>query len=161
MNFYPLQNRWSKVRDLYQSIDAAAIWYPEMEAYSESRAEENGYEYRPRGLTPELRPAAYDSCDWRWCQGRRGPKPHYWDYVCHSACHWVVSLHLWVAKQAEPNRDWRIVSSNKHSTVWDGKKTLFDGNFMALGIDEEETWELAAEQADSLVFPVGELMLHD
>lgn len=161
MEFYPIQKRWKKLGPLYRSPEATAIWHPEMEAYSFGRAEDYGYPFRPRPLTPDLRPEAYDSCDWRWCQGRRGPQPHFWEYTCHAACHWVAPLHLWVAQQAEPDRQWRLVSSNAHSTIWDGKETLFDGNFLALGISPEETWELAARQADSEIYPVGVSIRHD
>ena len=36
-----------------------------------------------------------------------------------------------------------IVTTRKHSTVWDGAETLFDINFLALGVDPDEAWELA------------------
>jgi hypothetical protein len=35
---------------------------------------------------------------------------------------------------AEPKRTWRIVSSEMHSTCWDGRETLFDLNFEALQV---------------------------
>lgn len=158
MKYYPIQNRWQKLKHFYLSSEAAEIWFPEMEAFQESKCEDNNFPFRPKEFTNDLRPRDYDGCDWRL--GHRGRQPHYWDFVCHAACHWVVSLHLWVAEQAEPDRDWRIVSANTHSTVWDGEDTLFDGNFLALGVDADEAWELASKQKDSRILPVGELMLH-
>ena len=41
------------------------------------------------------------------------------------------------------NRMWRITSSSKHSTVWDGNETLFDLNFQAMGISPNECFSLA------------------
>ena len=35
------------------------------------------------------------------------------------------------------------MTSQKHSTVWDGAETLFDINFLALGVDADEAWRLA------------------
>jgi hypothetical protein len=44
---------------------------------------------------------------------------------------------------AEPERPWRIITSDKHSTVWDGKRTRFDLSFLALGVSPQECFELA------------------
>jgi hypothetical protein len=93
MSYVPIQQRWRKLGPLYRSLTAAAIWFPEMEAFSFCRAEERGYPYRPIPLTPDLVPARYDSYDWRFCRDRPGPAPAFWDYACHSACHWLTSLH--------------------------------------------------------------------
>jgi hypothetical protein len=161
MRYYPIQKQWRKLKPIYGSIMAAAIWHPEMEAFAANRARSNGYPFKSEAWTPELRPWHYDSCDWRWDHGRPGPNPSFWDYTCHSACHWTCSLHLWVAKHVQPDLPWRIVTSDRHSTVWDGAETLWDGNFLALGVPADEAWELAAEQPDSEMLPVGALMLHD
>lgn len=160
LTYYPLQKRWRKVGPIYRSKAAAAIWHPEMEAYAAARAEDYGYQHKPTPWSEDLRPEHWDSCDWRWSHGRRGPQPAFWEYVCHSACHWTCSLHLWVAQRAEPDRPWRIVTSQKHSTVWDGDSTLWDGNFLALGVPANEAWGLAAEQDDSEELLPGALMLH-
>jgi hypothetical protein len=45
-----------------------------------------------------------------------------------------------------PERPWRIITSVKHSTVWDGEETLFDFNFQAFGIDANECFEMALEK---------------
>jgi len=55
-----------------------------------------------------------------------------------------VNFALRLACLAEPKRSWRIVTSDKHSTVWDGHRTLFEFNFQAMGIDAQECWERAA-----------------
>jgi hypothetical protein len=161
MAYAPLQRWWRRLGPLYRAEEATLLWYLELEAFSRDRAEDHGFAYKPVPLTPELRPVRYDSCDWRFDRACPGPAPAFWDYVVHSACHWTCNLHLWVAAHARPKQPWRIVTSQKHSTVWDGENTLWDGNFLALGVTAEEAWSLAAEQPDSEHLPVGELMLHE
>src|ERR1700752_3272445 len=100
-------------------------------------------------------PEDFESWDWRWSHGRRGPCPRFWAYVKHSACHWIANFALQLAQLAEPGEKWRIVTSQKHSTVWDGQKTLFDFNLLALGVPVDEAWELAAESKGSRVLPIG------
>jgi hypothetical protein len=94
-----------------------------------------------KSFTHRQFPRDFESCDW-WC-GHRGPEPRYWRYVKHSACHWLVNFNLRLAQLVEPNRPWRIVTSEKHSTVWDGEQTLFEFNFLALGIAPDECFALA------------------
>src|SRR5947208_3206055 len=77
-------------------------------------------------------PCDFESCD--WACSRRGRRPAYWRYVKHAACHWLVNFNLRLAMLVEPRRSWRILTSNEHSTVWDGEETLFDLNFLALGV---------------------------
>lgn len=93
-------------------------------------------EFKPGGFPDE-----YESCDWRL--KHKAPYPRFWRYVKHSACHWIVNFTLKLAMLVEPNRNWRIISSDAHSTVWDGDKTLFDFNFQALGISPQECYDSA------------------
>ena len=67
-----------------------------------------------------------------------GAAAGFWDYAVHSGCHWVVNFNLRLAELVEPKRPWRIVTTQKHSTVWDGAETLFDINFLALGVHPDE-----------------------
>jgi hypothetical protein len=96
-------------------------------------------------------PSWCETCDWR--VNHRGTEPRYWKYVCHGACHWIVNFALRLASLAEPNHKWRIISSDKHSTVWDGFHVLFDVNFQALGVPAHECYLLAMQ--DGCVLPVG------
>jgi hypothetical protein len=89
-------------------------------------------------------PREFENCDW-WL-GHRGKEPRFWQYVKHAACHWLVNFNLYLARLVEPNRSWRIITSDRHSTVWDGDQTLFEFNFLALGIDPDECFRLANEQ---------------
>ena len=70
-------------------------------------------------------------------------------------CHWLVNFNLRLAMLTEPERLWRIITSGKHSSVWDGEHTLFDLNFLALGIPPDECFEMAYETE----LPVGRYRL--
>lgn len=90
-------------------------------------------------------PADYETC--LWDLGRIGRPPEYLKYVKHGACHWLVNFNLKLACLVEPDKQWRIVTSNSHSTVWDGEDTLFDINYFALKVDPNFAFEEANKQA--------------
>jgi len=159
--YYPIQKRWRKLRPLFEQLDIIELMHHEMECYASSRADDYGYKHRPKPFSLDVRPADYDSCDWRWSSGRRGPQPGYWAWACHSACHWVASANLVVISQLEPDRPWRIATSSSHTTVVDMERRLmFDTNYLALGVSAEECWAAAVEADDSDLFPIGETMKH-
>lgn len=160
MTYYPIQQRWRKVGPIYRSAQATEIWYPEMLAFAAQRCLDYGFSFKPPKQLPDS-PAYFDTCDWRFFRDKPGPAPAFWDYACHSACHWTANLSLFVAMQAEPDRAWRLVTSNSHTTVWDGQTTLWDTNFAALGVPADEAWELAANRPDSEHLEVSEFMWHD
>jgi hypothetical protein len=89
-------------------------------------------------------PSDFETCDWG--VDHRGRRPAFWRYVKHAACHWLVNFSLRLAMLVEPNKPWRIITSEKHSTVWDGGDTLFDFNFQAFGIDPNKCFEDAFEK---------------
>jgi hypothetical protein len=95
-------------------------------------------------FNPGQFPSEFESCDWRL--DRRGPEPRFWRYVKHGACHWLVNFNLRLAQLTEPARQWRILTSDLHSTIWDGDQTLFDLSFFALGVSPEECFSLANER---------------
>ena len=94
-------------------------------------------------------PREFETCDWD--VDYEGRHPGYWAYVKHAACHWLVNFNLALAKLVDPERPWRIITSVKHSSVWDGDKMLFDFNFLALGVPADEAFEMAYKR----VLPVG------
>lgn len=160
--YYPIQKHWRRLRPLFEHHTVLELMHEEMEAYAQARAEDHGYEYKPTPWQEGLRPERWDSCDWRWGNGRRGPQPGYWAWCCHSACHWLVSHNLAVISQLEPDRPWQIATSDKHSTVVDlERELLFDTNWQALGIPPEECWKKAVGWHNTQLLPVGHLMLHN
>lgn len=153
LKYFPIQQHWGTIGPIYKSWEAAKIWIPNMIEYAEQRGHENGYKFTYDPDRYEL-PMDFDSCDWRFNRaGRRGPNPHFWDYVCHSACHWLVDLSLYVAMTAFPQVPWRIVSHDSsrrggsHSTIWNGdcnNPVLFDANFLALDVKVKEAWKIVS-----------------
>jgi hypothetical protein len=104
----------------------------------------------PQEFTSDLRPKDYETCDWRWNCGRRGRHPAFWDFVCHSACHWVNVVAFLVAQKALPQYDWQLASSDLHTTVIDLKSMmLFDPNFLAIGVSADEAVAMALHQPSS------------
>jgi hypothetical protein len=89
-------------------------------------------------------PCEFESCDWNI--DHRGKHPAFWQYVKHAACHWLVNFNLRLAMLVEPEKPWRIITSEKHSTVWDGGDTLFEFNFQAFGIDPNKCFETSFEK---------------
>ncbi len=144
--YVDIKRHWRRLRPVFASDKARAIWEPCMMEFAQWRAEERGYTYKP--YDDGSKPERYDSCDWRWSGERRGRMPAYWDYACYSACHWVVDLGLFVAQSYAKSEEWRIITSQKHSTVWNGdcqKPLLFDINFSALGVSAQDALTLAAK----------------
>lgn len=145
VQYFPIQKHWRKLGPLFRSKESKSIWLPNMHELMRQRASEHGFKYK-RHKDRESCPAEFDGCDWR-CD-HVGRAPAYWDFACHAACHWVVDMCLYVARLAYPRVPWRIVNSDKHSTVWNGcSKTpvLFDINFLALKVSPREAWLMAAK----------------
>lgn len=157
--YYDIQKNWRKLKPWFEEAYIIETAYEEMEEYNWAKSDDWGFTYNPKPFDYSIRPSDYDGMDWR-CD-KPGRKPKYWDWACAGACHWVNNIGMLVAKFALPKHDWRIVTSNKHTTVWDGKDTLFDLNFLALGVSVERCWELASQQEDSEILPVGLVPLHE
>jgi len=156
VKYFPIQQYWRSLKPIFESEAATGIWVMNMADFEEQRSVERGY----KNMFPKNRcrlilnsPSEYDSCDWRFNRGKRGRAPAYFNYACHSACHWVADLALFVASKHSPHIQWRIITSQKHSTVWNGCKTrpvLFDINFSAIGISPSEAWILATKDGEVL-----------
>ncbi len=150
LRYVEISRHWRKIKPHLLHPNAEGIWRANMKDYAEQRAEKYKYKFRFRHGDYQT-PSDFDSCDWRWC-GHVGRRPEYWLWVCHSACHFLVDLNLFVAVQSFPGFEWRIVSrtgggeQNSHSTVWNGDESdplLFDMNFSALKVPAKQTWETA------------------
>lgn len=57
-----------------------------------------------------------------------------------------MNLALVLAMHVVPDRPWRIITSDKHSTVWDGEMTLFDFNFSAMEVPPDQCFQNAYEE---------------
>lgn len=141
MEYYPFTQRWRKIKPHLSNKQVQDVLVSDFNKFTFGR----WGEYFKHGMVP----FEFESCDWH-CD-RKGKRPAFWDYVRHSACHWVVNFNLELAKLVEPKKQWRIVTSQGHSTVWDGENTLFDMNFCALGIEPNEAFKIANKKQ----LPIG------
>jgi len=146
MKYYPIQKKWSKIKTHLSDKEVQRLLVRDFNKFTMGRWNQQFKE----GMTPH----EFESCDW-WLD-HRGRMPEYWNYVKHAACHWLVNMQLALAKKVEPKKRWRIISSQDHSTVWDGEETLFDFNFSALGVDPNEAFELAMQE--NKVLPEGKYL---
>ena len=136
MQYYDLKRHWRKVK--------RHIAHPEVQQTLVRDFNKFTYGRWRQKFEPGMVPHQFESCDW-WCE-HRGRLPAFWSYTKHSACHWLVNFTLLLAQRVEPKRQWRIITSQEHSTVWDGERLLFDFNFLAMGVSPEECFKLAYEQ---------------
>lgn len=136
LRYYDLKRHWRRLEPHLGDEKLNAILVRDFNKYTSGRWD--------KPFRPGQFPREFESCDWDF--GHRGPQPRYWRYVKHSACHWLVNFNLRLAQLVEPSRPWRILTSDKHSTVWDGEETLFDFNFLALGVAPDECFALANER---------------
>jgi len=133
MRYYDLSKNWRKVRPHLNNPKVVETLHRDF----------NRYTYvRWRQKFPSdcgQHPFDFESCGW-WCE-HRGRRPQYWQYCKHAACHWLVNFNLELAQLVLPKKPWRIITSVKHSTVWDGDDTLFDFSFQAMGIPPDECFQ--------------------
>lgn len=141
MRYYDLKRHWRKV--------AVQIDTPTVQRVLVRDFNKLTYGKWRKPFTLGSKPSEFENCDWRI--SRRGRPPAYWAYVKHGACHFLCNFWLVTAEQVLPDRPWRILTSNQHSTVWDGDETLFDFNFQAFNIDPDECFAMANDEE----LPVG------
>jgi hypothetical protein len=156
MRYYDVQRHWTKrIMPHLSDPVVQVVLVNEMNAFLKARTEDTGFD-QGKFHSGDV-PHDHESCYW-WLD-HRGPMPRFWRYVRHSACHWLVTFNLLLAERAAPKQPWRIVTSDRHSTVWNGDDLLFDMNFLALGVDPDEAFHLAHEGGE--VWKPGQWMLHD
>eukprot|EP01043_Picozoa_sp_COSAG02_P027184 COSAG02_NODE_1591_length_11781_cov_861.345403_2_plen_341_part_00 len=116
------------------------------------------------GRETDLLPMHLEAIDWResarkrLCQasedGNEAPcsrqyaDPPFWGWVCGGACHSLVPLYVWIVQQVDPTAAWRVITSDAHSTVWDGGGRLFDPIFEAMGVEATEAFRRAGGGED-------------
>ncbi len=131
--YYDLVKKWPKVKRHLDDAELNNILVRDFNKFTEGCWGQK--------FTHGQFPTEFETCDWQF--ERRGRHPAYWRYTKHAACHWLVNFTLRLAQLVEPKRPWRIITSQKHSTVWDGGHVLFDFNFRALGVPASECFKLA------------------
>jgi hypothetical protein len=136
MKYYDLKKNWRRVKPRLADKKLNDILVRDFNKFTFGR-------WGKKFVHGDL-PSDFETCDWDW--EHRGRRPAFWEYVKHSACHWLVNFNLRLAMLVQPKKPWRIITSDRHSTVWDGDDTLFDFNFQAFGIDPDECFDLAFDK---------------
>lgn len=156
IRFYDIGTQWNKLRPIFRAPETRDVWFYEMCLwYHYPMCSESLLETFDTIHQDKRYPRCFTDCEWRKAQGE---EPEWFNWACENACHYLVSLNLFVAQTIAPKRKWRIVSSDLHSTVWDGETTLFDINAYCFKEDIVETWELAT--AENTQLEPGTFMFH-
>jgi hypothetical protein len=180
IEYYDIQKNWNKFANYFktkkvrQEIVAGLIidyfWESEREGSSMSTQDFIFPRYRKNENYGKLDfgdmlPKHFNKHHYElWLNYDRGILPKYCDYVKGGWCHNSVNMCMEVLNQhnlrTRDKRDWRIVTSPKHSTIWDGHNTLFDLQYLAFGFPVEQAYEEAFIDEESKILPVGEFLDH-
>lgn len=139
MKYYDVSKNWTKkisphIADVYD------ILINDFNEFLIDNAKDRNLPY-PIKFTLGEHPFDYESVG--WYLHRKGPLPRYYGFTRHGACHYLVNTNLKLITLAEPSKTWKIITSTKHSTVWDGDQTLFDINYFAYEVSPEECFKTA------------------
>lgn len=135
MEYFDLKKNWAKVKPHISNEKVQRVLVRDMNVLFKSRWKK---EFE-KGKVPR----DYECCDWEHNLNHKGRTPEYWKYVKFGACHWLVNFNLELAKLVLPDESWVIVSSERHSTVWNGKDLIFEFNFQAFGISADDCFSIA------------------
>ena len=130
LTYFNVSKYWDKLNPIYETDEIKEIALYKLNAYLKVKAKDDGYTFKP--LTEFVYPCDYNSDFWI-CDGRKR-RLKYFNWVLHRACHWMAPINLEVIVKALPDREWRLVYSDFHSTVFDGKRTVYDLNYKAWGV---------------------------
>jgi hypothetical protein len=137
IRYYDVEDRWfEKIEPHLLDKRLNAILVRDFNKFTRGRW---NLDFQPGDL-----PRDFEPCDCR--SEMHVPHPPYWDYVARHACHWLVNFYLKLANLAEPQQRWRIIHSERHSSVWDGSYTLFDPTFLAYGVEPWDCFSRAYEK---------------
>ena len=131
LHYYPFSRKWHRIRP--------HLTNPEFRSVLERDFNKFTFGVWGKRFGPGQFPFDFETSDWP-CERRRAA---YWQFVKTEACHWLVNANLKLAELSEPKRAWRILTTDAHSTVWDGFLTLFDMKYSALMVPPEEAFALA------------------
>ena len=160
--YFPISRHWAKkLKPIIETKKAQNQLDKDFRIYIRSKERDINAWYKSRGekttvslgFSKGSKPIEHDSSDWR-CD-RVGRPPAFDEYVCSRACHWIVNTLLFIATEAFPKKEWRIITGDSHSTVWDGDKTFFDLNYLAMKIDVATCYNSTLGDRSHQVLPIG------
>jgi hypothetical protein len=133
MKYYDLKKNWRHVKRHLADKELNAVLVADFNKFTFGSWKQE--------FTSGQFPSDFETSDWD--RGHRGRRPAFWKYTKAGACHWLVNFNLRLACLVMPTRPWRIITSEKHSTVWDTDETIFEFNYQAFGIDPARCFSLA------------------
>lgn len=136
VHYYDAVRNWRKISRHLDNVILQNVLVEDFNKYTYGRSR--------RTFQHGQCPRDFESSTWGF--DWKGREPSYWRYVRTKACHWLVNFNLMLATLVEPKRKWRIITSDEHSTVWDGQTTLFDLNYQAFGITPAECFRAAYQE---------------
>ena len=163
--YFNIGRHWiNKIKPVFESTDAQKIMHHDFKRYIKMKQRNLNEHYKSMGNDTRVNwtfkkndmPYDWDSVDWR--VDRFGRPPGFDQYVCHGACHWIVNTLLYTATIAFPKTQWQIITNDEHSTVWDGKYTFFDMNYLALKVPVQYCAEATLLNPDSKFLSAGKYL---
>jgi hypothetical protein len=133
VEYYDLKKNWQKVKPHIANPEVQEIMVRDFNKFTWGKWRK---EFKPGHV-----PTEFENSDWRWMRPR--PQPEFWNYTKSAASLWLVNFSLRLAQLVEPDREWRIITSHFHSTVWDGKHVLFDFEYQAMRIPAKQCFATA------------------
>lgn len=159
MDYVNLQRHWGRIGKIFRSTAIQRIIVHELVAthevpgYTDVDNIERGYNYL-HSKSPLL---IAEPETWRpvqFCRGEHqtrnkpGPRPAFYQYVRYAWCRYGSVVNLAVARQWQPEKDWRLVTSDSHATVI-ADDEIFDPQFLSLGVSVDDAYDLAVKQESS------------
>ena len=140
MHYYDLKRNWKQIQPHLDDQVLNALLVRDFNKFTYGRWRQP--------FKKGMYPRDFETCDWDL--GHRGKEPRFWRYVKHAACHWLVNFSLHLAMLTVPKKSLRLITSDQHSTVWDGEDLLFDFNYQAMGVPAQDCFDLAFNTGQAL-----------
>ena len=163
--YFAIGKHWTnKIKPVFESQYAQKILHHDFKKYAKVKQSDANRHYKAMGLDKNVTfsfkkkdmPCDLDGGGWRYY--RIGRPPAFDSYVCKGACHWVANALLYTATKAFPKTQWQIITSDEHSTVWDGDCTFFDLNYFAMKIPPAVCFESTFSADGLAILPVGQFL---
>ena len=151
LKYFDVSRYWKILNPIYESNLIKEIALYEMNCHRENISKIHNFAFKETESFEY--PKRFDSCDWRF--SRKGRPPLFDNWICHAACHWIANINAAVVMEAFPVRAWRVINSDYHSTVWDGKSTIYDTNFYGLKIPIEDVIKGINQDPNLYIHEVG------
>jgi hypothetical protein len=150
--YFPIEKCWQELSPIFESETIRELTRYEMNSFLVAR-------WEVKGKTDDLilhktfkYPVEFDEADWA-----RTHQYHAW--VCSASCHFMCNVNLAVLKIYQPEKDWKLIFSRKHSTIWDGDHLIYDMQSLALGFTACQVVN-TINNHNAVELPVGRIPFH-